>query len=343
MSLQPDSMKNAKEALKAISTQRALIIGDLMLDTYIYGETQRISREAPVLVVKKQSTEYRLGGAANTAANLRALGVQTRMLSVVGDGKAGEQVLKMLQETGVDTRDILIADWVTTEKTRILAGAFGTGKQQVLRLDEEPTKALPEDIGERLVEALKTAIEDVDFLIVSDYGVGAICPKVIEAVLQIAASGKSVFVDSRFQIRAFKGVRAITPNIPEAEEALGVAISNQEEAQNAGEQLLKDISADAVLLTQGRAGMSLFRQDEPRAHVDIVGEAEVTDVTGAGDTVMANFSAALSAGIGWENAMRLANTAAGVVVAKAGAATATPEEVLSALERYAVELLPWQK
>ena len=326
-------------ALAAIRSCRAVLVGDLVLDTYIYGETIRVSREAPVLVVKKERIEHRLGGAANAAANLAELGVNTRVIGVIGQDDAGRQVKAKLEAAHVDVSRLVSAQVTTPQKTRIMAGAFGTARQQVLRLDDEPDTQ-PQSVIERLLVELDDAAATADVLVVSDYGEGTVAQPVVEAVKILAAGGTLVCVDSRFRLGEFVGVTAVSPNLPEAAAAAGFPLPDQASVERAGLKIAKELNLKACLVTQGRGGMTLCRRDQPPMHVDIVGDDEVTDVTGAGDTVIATFSAALAAGLGMVNAMLLANCAAGVSVMRAGAATVTPDEVRAAVRGGQVELEP---
>jgi rfaE bifunctional protein kinase chain/domain len=331
------------KAMQAISGRRVLLVGDYVLDTYVYGETGRVSREAPVLVVRKERSEHRLGGAANTAANLAALGVQTELVGAVGNDEGGARLRAMLHQAGADLTHVRSAPRSTAVKTRVLAGAFGTSKQQVLRLDDEPAGPLSGELAQQVVADITARAEHVDAIVISDYGMGAVPTVVVEAVCALARRGHRVLVDSRYGFRSFRAVTAITPNVPEAEAASGVAISDRTSAEEAARRLLQDLHCGACLLTQGRGGMTLVRPESEPQHVRIAGNDEVTDVTGAGDTVIATFSAALAAGLGMVNGMRLANCAAGIVVTKMGTATATPTEICAAASRFDVELQPWDE
>ncbi len=328
-------------ALATMRGKRAVLLGDLVLDAYVYGETVRVSREAPVIVVRKERTEYRLGGAANTAANLAKLGVTTEVIGAVAKSQSGEALRRMLAESGAEIRDVREADFAMPVKTRVFAGAFGTSRQQVLRLDEEPSCGMTTALLTELAERLLARAMDADVVVLSDYGYGLAEPPIIEAALELARRGKLVCVDSRRDLPKFAGVSAVTPNVPEAEAVVGFAINDQESAHAAGRALVERLRVDTCLLTQGKAGMTLFRGREEPLHEDIVGEREVTDVTGAGDSVIATFAAGLAAGIGMINSMRLANVAAGVVVGKMGAATAEHEEIAAAAKRHEVTLEPW--
>lgn len=328
-------------ALASLRGKRAVLVGDLVLDAYVYGETVRVSREAPVLVVRKERTTHRLGGAANTAANLAALGLSTTMVSALGSDASGDIMRTMLQTAQVSTDAVVASDVATPVKTRILAGAFGTTRQQVLRIDDEPERPIGPAVQERIAEQLRKHAAHADVVVVSDYGMGAVTGAVVDAVRELIARGAVVCVDSRYHASAFAGATAIMPNVPEAEALAGFPLSSKDAINRAGSEILARLKCKAVLLTQGKGGMSLYRSGMATAHVDIVGEGEVTDVTGAGDTVTATFSAALAGNIGMTNGMKLANVAAGIVVTRLGTATATPQEITAAAERAGVELEPW--
>jgi rfaE bifunctional protein kinase chain/domain len=325
-------------ALQAMRSKRALVVGDLVLDTYIYGETVRVSREAPVVVVRKERVEHRLGGAANAAANLSALGVDTRIAGLLGDDEAGERLHSMLVAAGVGVEALRAAPMSTPQKTRVLAGAFGTTRQQVLRLDDESDRAVARRCSTDVAAALPQAIAGVDVVVLSDYGTGAVSHEVITAAREAAVP---VCADSRHRLASFSGVTAVTPNVPEAEALVGDALSDNSAIERAGAAILERLRCEACLITQGRGGMTLFRPGHTPRHVDIAGSDEVTDVTGAGDTVAATFAAALAAGLGMVNGMVLANCAAGVAVMRAGAATVAPAEVAAAMAKHGLELEPW--
>ena len=336
----PHYIAALEQAVAAFGRCRVVLLGDYVLDAYLYGETARVSREAPVIVVRKQRLEHRLGGAANTAANLASLGVKTQVLGVVGVDEAGGQVRDLLQTHGVDVTSLRQSEHVTTPvKMRVMAGAFGTSKQQVLRIDDEPQAPPSAALESAMAEALLQCAADV--VVISDYGMHSLGSVVLQAVRTLAQKGVRICADSRHQLSEFRGVTAITPNVPEAETMVGFPITDQASVLRAGHMLLSRLGTQSCLLTQGRHGMTLFRQAQEPAHVDIVGSDEVTDVTGAGDTVIATFSAALAAGLGMYNGMLLANCAAGVAVTKTGCVQVRPEELIEACINGGVELEPW--
>lgn len=328
-------------AVLRLGACRALVVGDLVLDSYLYGDTGRVSREAPVVIVEKRSMEYRLGGAANTAANLSAIGVATTVLSATGDDASADALETRLAGAGVDVDLRRNGALTTAVKTRVMAGAHGTGKQQVLRIDETPPLPFPRTVQIGLADRLRDLARSADIVVVSDYGLGTVSQGVIAALVELARVGTLICVDSRHQLSEFVGVTAVTPNLPEAEEATGIALTGDVAINRAGRALREKLDCRAVLMTLGRGGMRLFREERGPEHVDVVGPNQVTDVTGAGDTVIATFSAGLASGLGMSNAMKLANVAAGIVVNKMGTATASPAEICDAAIEGETELEAW--
>ena len=332
--------RSLREGVEALRGRHIALVGDFILDEYIYGDTVRVSREAPVPVVLRKSTEHRLGGAANTVRSLVALGARVTICGTLGRDDAGAHVRSLLEGLpGVEAR-FVERDGATTVKTRVLAGAFGTAKQQILRLDAEPNGSLSDSVEAELCAEVARVVDGADGLIISDYGLGDIGPKVRTSLTKLFTANPT-FVDSRFALDGFQGARAVTPNIPEAEALVGFSIQTTSDVDRAGLKLIEILGVDEVLLTQGRGGMSLYRREGLAGHVDITGDEEVTDVTGAGDTVMATFALGSVSGIGSLNAMRLSNVAAGVVVNKLGASTCSNEELLQAGETAGLELESW--
>ncbi|MCC6807878.1 MAG: bifunctional hydroxymethylpyrimidine kinase/phosphomethylpyrimidine kinase [Deltaproteobacteria bacterium] len=318
--------------VKKLAEKSVVVLGDLVADEYVYGMTSRISREAPVLVVRYSDNEYRLGGSANAAHNVADLGARAIPVGVVGDDEAGVRVADLCKRYGMVTSGILKNGRPTTRKTRILAGAIHTTKQQVLRLDREDTTPYHKDIDDRVILALTKALKKADALLVSDYGLGVLSKRVIQAVRAYAKDGGIVCVDSRYNLRAYKGVTAVTPNEPEAEAAAAMPIESDAHVKKAGAFLLKELQSRAVVITRGQKGMAIFEPDEKPVYVPVVGADEVADVTGAGDTVIATFTLALAAGADVVTAARLANCAASVTVMKQGAATVSPQELVRAAQ-----------
>jgi rfaE bifunctional protein kinase chain/domain len=312
---------------------RAVVAGDLVADEFIYGRIDRVSREAPVLILQYGSTEIVPGGAGNAAANAAALGARVSVVGLLGRDSAGARLSTALS-AAMDTRGVVRASrYVTPVKTRILAGGVHSAKQQVVRIDRAGSSVAP-SARRRVETALTRALAKADVVVLSDYGSGLITPDVWSRVR--AAAGRVppfVLVDSRYSLGDYRGMTACTPNEPEVEALVGVDIDDRVEVlERAGRTLLERLGCEAVLITRGSHGMALFEHDRPTDHIPIVGSDEVADVTGAGDTVMAVFALALAAGASFGEAARLANYAGGLVVMKRGTATVTAPELLEAID-----------
>jgi len=316
--------------VEAMRSARVAVLGDLVVDEYVYGQTERISREAPVLIVRQEYTERKLGGAANAAANLAALGVRTYALGVVGDDDAGRALVELCQSAGI-VPCVEVAPGPTETKTRILAGGINTTRQQMLRVDRCREGPLPEEVHHRLVERLREVLEDCDLLVVSDYGGGVLGPRMIDEVRRLSREGVRVCVDSRYDLCAYAGTYLVKPNEPELAAATGLPVGTHETTLRAATALRERLGCHAVLATRGRSGMVLVREGEEPLAIPVHGEQEAVDVTGAGDTVIATLAAALGAGADLISAARLANVAGGIVVRKPGTATVQPEEILREL------------
>lgn len=319
--------------LPSFARAEVVVVGDFVADEYVYGETDRVSREAPVLIVRYESSELKPGGAGNAAQNLAALGVKVRAVGVVGDDALGTALLDELEETGVDVSGIeRIAGRPTEAKTRILAGGRSTRRQQMLRLDRAPAR-LPAGAERRLVRTLARLGQRAKAVLASDYGSGAVGPDAIEALRKLKRGGVPVCVDSRYNLRAYTGLTMVKPNEVELEAASGVSLSRPGGLERAARALQRKVACDVLLVTRGRNGMSIFRSGSPPVHVPAHGSRDAVDVTGAGDTVAATFCAGLAAGGDPVAAARLANVADALVVQKPGTATVTRDELAAELLR----------
>jgi len=313
-----------------IAGRRVAVVGDLIADEFIYGEIARVSREAPVLILNYDSTEVVPGGAGNAAGNVAALGGQARIAGLVGRDEAGTRLLETLMRRRVDARNVVRPGRYTTpRKTRILAGGIHSAKQQVVRIDRGATIEITDAVRKTFRARVLRAVRGADALILSDYGTGLITPSL---VADARSSVRTIVVDSRYNLLAFQGITACTPNESEVEQALGMRIADNGAAlERAGRTLLRRTNASAVLITRGSRGMALFEPKQPTLHIPIVGSDQIADVTGAGDTVIATLTLALSAGASFAEAAHLANHAGGVVVMKRGTATVSASEL-----RYAI-------
>jgi D-beta-D-heptose 7-phosphate kinase/D-beta-D-heptose 1-phosphate adenosyltransferase len=321
--------RRARALLHAMRGRRVLVLGDVMLDQFLWGRVARISPEAPVPVVEISSETFHLGGAANVAGNVRALGGEAVVAGVVGDDPAGVRVRRALAEGGIEDA-LSVADGArpTTVKTRIIAH-----HQQVVRADREVAHDVAGSLERALLESVRAALPSCSAVILSDYQKGVVTPSLMKSVLAAARRhGVPVLVDPKVRHFAlYRRVTVVTPNQAEAEQATGVRIRSEDDLAEAGARILRRLQCQAALVTRGEQGMTLFEPARRPLHIPTAAR-EVFDVTGAGDTVIATLGLALCARAKLAEAARLANVAAGVVVGKLGTATATPEEVLAAVD-----------
>ena len=317
---------------------RIAVVGDLVADEYVYGQTERISREAPVLIVRYESSDLKPGCGANAVANLCALGARVAPVGLVGDDATGDRLRRLLEEAGADVSGVLAAPGLpTATKTRVLAGGKNTRRQQMLRIDRDGPGAVPASLLAGVLRAVKQAARGADAVMVSDYGTGLLSPPVIEAVLGLAQAGKVVCADSRFSLAQYKGVTQAKPNEVELEQVVGRPLNGDLGAvEEAGREVLRSLRAKSLLVTRGRAGMLLLRPGAPAAALPVHGSATAVDVTGAGDTVMAVNTLGIACGAAPLLAARLANVAGSLVVQKPGTATVTVAELRKELLRAAV-------
>ena len=313
--------------------RRVVIVGDLIADEYLFGKPVRISREAPVLILRFRDREVRLGGAANATHNVHALGAMAVPVGVLGQDGNGDEVESLLRRAGIPTGGIVrVPERLTPVKTRIMAGGYESTRQQVVRLDREPDGALPPAAEDGLIDRLRAVAPGADAFLISDYGYGAVTPRVFEEVLAQSRPRRTIVtVDSRYDLLRFRGMTAATPNEPEVEALAGQEADDDRSVEKAGRLVLERLDAAFLLLTRGSRGMVLFERDGPVTFMPIHGGDEIADVTGAGDTVISTFTVALAAGASAGEAAWLANVAGGVVVMKRGTATVAPWELSQAL------------
>ena len=320
------SVQRARQAMARFPQARVLIVGDLILDEFIWGKVSRISPEAPVPVVEVSSESCMPGGAANVAHNVRALGGQVFVAGVVGRDRAGETLLKELRQRQMHVGGVLIdPERPTTIKTRVIAH-----HQQVVRVDKETHTPIDRRLGDALLSAVRAQIPLVDAIIIEDYGKGVVTRRLLQEVVPLARRHRrAILVDPKEEhLDLYRGVTAITPNRHEAGQAVGRALKDDAAVDGAAKELLQRLRCEAVLITLGEDGMLLLERGGRRTRVPTVAQ-EVFDVAGAGDTVIAAFALALAAQMSMPEAALLANYAAGIVVGKVGTAVAMPEELLA--------------
>jgi len=329
------SRRRLESVLKQFGRVRLVVVGDLVADEFIYGQLDRVSREAPVLILKYDSTQIMPGGAGNAASNAAALDAKVTVVGAVGQDSAGNRLRAALAEQ-TDVRHVVRArGFVTPVKTRILAGGVHSAKQQVVRIDRAGAQVTAA-MSRRIERALVAALRKADAVIVSDYGSGTITPDLWRRAVAAARLKRPpvVLVDSRYGLAGFTGLTACTPNESEVEALLGVTIDEDRTVlERAGRALLQRLKCRAVLITRGSRGMALFEPNRATNHIPIVGSDEIADVTGAGDTVIATFTLALASGASFTEAAHLANHAGGLVVMKRGTATITRAELLASVKR----------
>ncbi len=314
-----------KNLLKNLPETGVLIIGDLIVDRYLKGTVERISPEAPVPVVEVSDEELRLGGATNVANNISSLGGKVFITGVIGNDGMGNELLRELQEKGINTDGIVeVKNRFTTVKTRVVAH----NRQQVVRFDKEMKSDISKKTQSLLLDYIRDCLAEIRAIIIADYCKGVVTKSLIKKLLELTRSRVFVAVDPKIgHFDLYKGVSIITPNVSEASFGSGINITDDDKTlRRAGDILLKKLQTKAVLITRGDKGMTLFEERGKISHIPTFAK-EVYDVTGAGDTVIAAFTLYHAAGASLKEAAEFANHAAGIVVGEAGTAVVTPEEI----------------
>lgn len=324
-----------KKIVESFSKLTITVLGDLVADEFVFGEISRVSREAPVLILKHRERTVVPGGGANAVYNLADLGVNVLPVGVVGDDEAGKLLVKAFRHKHIPVSGVLKdKSYTTITKTRILAGMSHSPRQQVVRVDREPGAEPNQHLRRELVLGAREYARASDALLVSDYGYGAATPQILNAIrYKGGVNGVPITLDSRHRMLQYSGITAATPNEPEVEELLGIAIGQDwPRLLSAGQEIMTRMKLRSLIITRGHDGLVAFDKRHKAVDIPIHGSDEVADVTGAGDTVIATFTAALAAGASTEEAAHLANYAGGIVVMKRGTATVTGEELLQAVE-----------
>ena len=321
---------------EAMRGKLIVVYGDIVADRFIYGTPKRISREAPVLILRQYREDILLGGAGNAINNIHALGGLPVPVSVLGSDAAGESLVQQLTANGIDCSAILrTSRYGTATKTRILGGMPHASRQQIVRYDVEDDFVMSEDEVERFAALLKDQISVCQAALISDYGYGVVSSALASTLTQYA-HGKPVTLDSRYNLLNYPGVTAATPNEEEAAAAAGTSLFNGESEDRlyeVADTLQESLDAEAILITRGSRGMALFEREGVPLFLPVYGTDQVADVTGAGDTVIATFTLALAAGASYAEAAKLANYGGGIVVMKMATATVSNDELRHAIER----------
>jgi rfaE bifunctional protein kinase chain/domain len=327
------------EFVEQFASKTVVLLGDFVADKFEFGEISRVSREAPVLIIRHRETQLFPGGGANAANNFRDLGAKVLPISAVGDDANGDALIQYFRDKRVDISGILrVKDRCTPTKTRFLAGWAHTVGQQVLRVDREPQSPLPADAQKKLRQSFIFAIKHADALAISDYGFGVATPALVHDVLAKRKKTLPVTLDARYRLHEYRraGITAATPNEAELEEQHHATIGQDLSALvRSGLATLSAMKLNSLLVTRGRHGIALFEAGQSPAHIPVYGSDQAVDVTGAGDTVLAAYTLALASGAPPLEAAHIANIAGGLVVMKRGTATVTRAELLVAIHREA--------
>ena len=316
--------------------KRVLVIGDMVADQYIIGRPTRISREAPVLILELDEERTIPGGAINVAVNACVLGAEVFLVGVVGDDIPGQKLRQEIEKLQMHLEGLLIdSTRPTSTKTRVMAGSPQIVQQHIVRIDRVDTSDVREPCKSKMLDYIKQMLPSMDAVVLSDYANGVISPDIIHRCIPMAQElNKIIVVDSHGSLFRFQVVTALTPNQPEAEQTLKVTIKSPEDLDAAGQHLLEGSHAQGVLMTRGSEGMSLFEKNKEPTHIPIYAmpnASEIVDTNGAGDTVAATFTLALTVGATMSEAAYIANAAAARVVRRLGNASNTPEELMSLL------------
>ncbi|HET6930409.1 MAG TPA: PfkB family carbohydrate kinase [Candidatus Acidoferrum sp.] len=323
------------EVVERFSTKTVAVLGDFVADAFQFGDITRVSREAPVLILKHRETQIVPGGGANAANNFAALGARVIPVTAVGEDETGDRLLEFFRAKKVDVSGIFRAKgWTTPTKTRFLAGWAHKVGQQVLRVDYEPDQPLPAGIHDKILSTLSKSLKKADALAVSDYGFGIASPQELSKILSFTKRPPLATLDSRYRLTDYKraGLHSATPNEGEIEALHHTTIGkNLAELERCGRATLAEMNLQSLVITRGRDGLALFQPGMETVHIPVHGSDQAVDVTGAGDTVLAAYTLALSSGASPLEAAHLANIAGGLVVMKRGTATVSRAELLEAI------------
>jgi rfaE bifunctional protein kinase chain/domain len=310
--------------------KKIVIVGDLVADQFLRGTIARVSREAPVFILRHDETETLAGGAANAAVNVASLGGKAFLVGLVGKDLNGNALLEKLQQADVDCGFVIAAEkYQTTTKIRVLAGQHYAPRQQVIRIDYENRELITDELQNKLKHNLFSAVQEADAIIVSDYNYGVANTLIAEITEKIAERKSTpVLVDSRFNLKNFKGATTATPNQDEVEQILGEDFTDDDCVK-----LCANLGFESLLITRGNEGMLLIEKNRTPVSFEAVGAKEPVDVTGAGDTVIAAYALGLASGLSFSDAANLANHAGGIVVMKKGTASVSFDELLASLEK----------
>ena len=328
-------IEKLKKCAKNLETARILVVGDLALDEMVYGDTERISREAPVLILRHTHTNLILGAASNAAHNASKINNgKVGVLGIVGDDYQANDLRKAFDDANIDCSNLIVDNTrKTVTKTRISGSCFQSITQQIVRIDRQTSEPVSKETEQKIIEKLKEIIPQYDAVILSDYHIGTLTDDVIKTVIELCkVSGKKVIVDAQKDMERYRGATSMTPNLPDTQKHVGFYIKKTSDLLKAGKRLLSDIDAEYVLITCGEDGMALVNSDNTLIKIPVFNKSKVFDVTGAGDTVTALYGLALASGAEPVYAAILGNMAAGIVIKQFGCATTTIDELLEFID-----------
>ena len=330
------------DLIKKIGESKILVVGDLALDEMVYGDTERISREAPVLILQHTHTKFILGGASNAAHNVSEInGGKVSVIGIIGDDYQANDLKNAFKEANIDCSSLIVDKCrKTITKTRISGSCSHSITQQIVRIDRQTNAPISKETEAKMIAEIEKLVPLHDAVILSDYHIGTLTDNVIKAVVDTAKKfDKKVIVDAQKDLGRYKGITSMTPNLPDTQKYVGLYLRNKEDFLKAGNQLLEETGADAILITCGADGMVVVEPDNKYTHIPVFNKAEVFDVTGAGDTVTAVYTLALACGAEPVYAAIIGNIAAGIVVKQFGCATTSIDEILDSVpERIVLEI-----
>ena len=330
------------DLIKKIGDSKILVVGDLALDEMVYGDTERISREAPVLILQHTHTKFILGGASNAAHNVSEInGGKVSVIGIIGDDYQANDLRNAFKEANIDCSSLIVDRCrKTITKTRISGSCSHSITQQIVRIDRQTNAPISEETEAKMIEEIKKLVPVHDAVILSDYHIGTLTDNVIKAVVDTAKKyDTKVIVDAQRDLGRYKGITSMTPNLPDTQKSVGFYLRSKEDFLKAGNQLLAETNAEAILITCGADGMVVVEPNNKYTHIPVFNKAEVFDVTGAGDTVTAVYTLALAAGAEPVYAAIIGNIAAGIVVKQFGCATTSIDEILDSVpERIVLEI-----
>lgn len=325
--------------IKSLNQAKVLVIGDLALDEMIYGDTERISREAPVLILQHTHTKHILGGASNAAHNVSDInGGKVSVIGVIGNDYQADDLKNAFKEAGIDYSSLVVDDErKTITKTRISGSCSQSITQQIVRIDRQTNAPISKETENKLIGEISVKLPQSDIVILSDYHIGTLSDTLIKYVVDLAKKyNKKVVVDAQKSLNRYKGVFSMTPNLPDTQKHVGFYIRTKEDFLRAGQIILKETDADSILITCGSEGMVVVGKNNQYTHIPVFNKAKVFDVTGAGDTVTAVYSLALAIGAEPVYAAIIGNIAAGIVIKQYGCATTSISEILENIPKNIV-------